>query len=65
MEALEVEMKKHNINLDFSSNSSSHGHAIPSLVSPSMQHLLLRLMSGLLIMEHCIMWLRINLFFYT
>jgi hypothetical protein len=32
MEALEVEMKKCNINLDsFSSNSSSHGHPLFTL----------------------------------
>jgi hypothetical protein len=56
MEALEVAMKKNNINLDSSSNSSSHAHALSTSGFPSMQHLLL-LMSGLLILEHLIIWL--------
>jgi hypothetical protein len=35
------------------------------LVSPSMQLLLLLLMSGLLILEHLIIWLRINPYFFV
>jgi hypothetical protein len=60
MAALEAAMKKHNINID--STSSSHRHALFALVSPSIQilQLLLLLMSGLLIQEHLIIWLRIK-----
>jgi hypothetical protein len=63
MATLEATMKKHNINIDSTSSSSSHGHALFALVSPSMQLLLLLLMSGLLILEHLIIWLRIKPYF--
>jgi hypothetical protein len=61
MEVLEAGMKKHNINIDStSSSSSSHGHAIYAYGFSSMQILLIISMSGLLIMEHIIIWIRIK-----
>jgi hypothetical protein len=59
MEALEAVMKKHNISIDSTSSSSSHGHALSTF---GLLQLLL-LMSGLLIMEHLIIWLRTKTYF--
>jgi hypothetical protein len=61
MEVLEEMMKKHKINID--STSSSSRRAISALVSPSIQLLLLLLMSGLLILEHLIIWPKIKTYF--
>jgi hypothetical protein len=65
MEALEATMNKQNIDLDSSSsNSSYHGHALSAYVfSFNATTLLLLLVSGLLILEHLIIWLRIKPFF--
>jgi hypothetical protein len=57
MAVLEAAMKKHNISID--SSSYSHGNALFS----SGFSLLLLLMSGLLIMEYLIIWLRRNPYF--
>jgi hypothetical protein len=64
MAALEAAMKKHNISIDPSSSSYSlmDMHFL-LLVSPSIHLLLLLLISGLLIMEHLIIWLRIEIYF--
>jgi hypothetical protein len=64
MVALEATMKKHNISIDSTSSSSRDMHFL-LLVSPSIQILLQLqlLMSGLLILEHIIIWLRIKPYF--
>jgi hypothetical protein len=65
--ALEAAMKKHNINIDSTSSSSSHGHALSAsgfsfnTNSTSTS----TLMSGLLILEHLIIWLRIEPYFHS
>ena len=63
MVALEATMKKHNINIDSTSSFTDMNFLL--LVSPSIQILLLLilLMSGLLIQEHLIIWLRIKPYF--
>ena len=62
MATLEATMKKHNINLDLSFVSTTHGHALCAFVFfPSMY--LLLLMSGSLILEYLIIWLRVKPFF--
>jgi hypothetical protein len=64
MAALEAMMKKHNISIDSTSSSSSHGHALSaSGFSFNTNLLLLLLISGLLILEHLIIWLRIEPYF--
>jgi hypothetical protein len=64
MEALEVTMNKHNINIDSSSSNPSlmNMHFLLP-VFPLMKHLIFLLMSVLLILEHIIIWLRIKPFF--
>jgi 3-oxoacyl-(acyl-carrier-protein) synthase len=58
MAALEAVMNKHNISNDSTSSSSSHGHALYASGSIQLLLLLLLMMSGLLILEHLIIWLR-------
>jgi hypothetical protein len=62
MAALEETMKKHDIGID-SSSFSFHDMHFLFMFSTSMQLLLLLLMSGLLILEHIIIWLRIKPYF--
>jgi hypothetical protein len=62
MAALEAAMKKHNISID-STSSSSHGHAL-SASSFSFNTTSTSLMSGLLILEHLIIWLRIKTYIF-
>ena len=58
-------MKKHNINLDSSSEYTSQGHALCALVTLILHLLLLLQMNGSLILEHIIIWLRTNPSFVT
>jgi hypothetical protein len=66
MAALEETMKKKNISMDSTSSSSSHGHVFSAsgfsfnTTSTSSSSLLV---SGLLILEHLIIWLRIKTYF--
>ena len=60
METLEETMKNHNINLDSSSNSSTHGHVLFSSRFSFNNHVLLT--NDSYIIEHIIMWLRIRHF---
>ena len=64
MAALEATMKKHNISIDSSSSSSwTCTFSFWFCTSIHLLLLLLLLMSGLLIQEHLIIWLRIKAIF--
>jgi hypothetical protein len=66
MATLEATMKKHNISIDStssSSSSSSHGHALSTSGFSFNTTSTSSLMSGLLILEHLIIWLRIKTYF--
>jgi hypothetical protein len=64
MEALEFIMNKHTINLYTSSNTSSHGHALPASSFSFNATSTSLLMSSLLILEHLIIWIRIKPYFF-